>query len=112
MNSNFTFHTQPINVCKFNFRDPNILVETISFASVGKLQPFLISLNTSALIVMEVHCSLTHSEVVGYLAGVWDMNSNSKYSYKISSYLLLIKQILFSIDNKASLSLLEPACRQ
>ena len=27
---------------------------------------------------MDVHCSLTTSEVVGYLGGVWDMNNNSK----------------------------------
>ena len=55
-----------------------MLVETISFSSAGKLQPFLISLHTSALITMDVHCSLTRSEVVGYLAGSWDVNSNSK----------------------------------
>nr|CAG4641497.1 EOG090X020Z [Eurycercus lamellatus] len=57
--------------------DPNLLVETVSFAAVGKLQPFLISLNSAAQIVMEVHCSLTRSEVVGYLGGTWDMNSNT-----------------------------------
>ena len=60
-------------------RDPNSLVETISFANIGKLQPFLISLNTTALVVMDVHCSLTRSEVVGYLAGQWDINTNSEF---------------------------------
>nr|CAG4643045.1 EOG090X020Z [Ilyocryptus agilis] len=62
---------------RVTIEDPNLLVETISFASAGKLQPFLISLNTAALIVMDVHCSLTRSEVVGYLGGSWDMNSNT-----------------------------------
>nr|CAG4636814.1 EOG090X020Z [Ceriodaphnia reticulata]SVE72796.1 EOG090X020Z [Ceriodaphnia reticulata] len=60
-----------------SIEDPNLLIETISFAAVGKLQPFLISLSTAALVVMDVHCSLTHSEVVGYLAGMWDMNTNT-----------------------------------
>nr|CAH0107839.1 unnamed protein product [Daphnia galeata] len=60
-----------------SIEDPNSLVETISFANIGKLQPFLISLNTTALVVMDVHCSLTRSEVVGYLAGQWDINTNT-----------------------------------
>ncbi|XP_046464579.1 MPN domain-containing protein-like isoform X2 [Daphnia pulex] len=60
-----------------SIEDPNLLVEAISFANIGKLQPFLISLNTTALVVMDVHCSLTRSEVVGYLAGQWDINTNT-----------------------------------
>nr|SVE85984.1 EOG090X020Z [Daphnia similis]SVE86612.1 EOG090X020Z [Daphnia similis]SVE87239.1 EOG090X020Z [Daphnia similis]SVE87864.1 EOG090X020Z [Daphnia similis] len=60
-----------------SIEDPNLLIETISFANIGKLQPFLISLNSAALIVMEVHCFLTRSEVVGYLAGQWDINTNT-----------------------------------
>nr|SVE79978.1 EOG090X020Z [Daphnia magna] len=60
-----------------SIEDPTLLIETISFATIGKLQPFLISLNTAALIVMEVHCFLTRSEVVGYLAGQWDINTNT-----------------------------------
>nr|CAG4646851.1 EOG090X020Z [Megafenestra aurita]SVE92250.1 EOG090X020Z [Megafenestra aurita] len=60
-----------------SIEDLNLLVETISFATAGKLQPFLVSLNTAALVVMDVHCSLTSSEVVGYLGGLWDMNTNT-----------------------------------
>nr|SVE78720.1 EOG090X020Z [Daphnia lumholtzi] len=60
-----------------SIEDPNLLIETTSFANMGKLQPFLISLNSAALIVMEVHCFLTRSEVVGYLAGQWDINTNT-----------------------------------
>ena len=72
-----------VSISHFRFvitRDPNSLVETISFANIGKLQPFLISLNTTALVVMDVHCFLTRSEVVGYLAGQWDINTNSNYT--------------------------------
>nr|CAG4649131.1 EOG090X020Z [Scapholeberis mucronata]SVE93477.1 EOG090X020Z [Scapholeberis mucronata] len=57
--------------------DPHLLVETSAFTNMGKLQPFLVSINISALVVMEFHCSLTCSEVTGYLAGIWDMNANT-----------------------------------
>nr|SVE74044.1 EOG090X020Z [Daphnia barbata] len=60
-----------------SIEDTSLLIETVSFANIGKLQPFLISLNTAALIVMEVHCFMTQSEVVGYLAGQWDVNTNT-----------------------------------
>nr|CAG4642337.1 EOG090X020Z [Evadne anonyx] len=56
--------------------DGNLLVETLIFNNFGKLQPFTVSLHTSAAIVIDIHCSLTSSEVVGYLAGIWDMNTN------------------------------------
>ena len=71
-----------IELCRINewidefCRDGNMLVETLIFNSFGKLQPFTVSLHTSAAIVIDIHCSLTSSEVVGYLAGIWDMNSN------------------------------------
>lgn len=54
------------------------MVEAMSFTAMGKLQPFLVSMHTDALITIEVHCSMTSSQVVGYLAGSWDMNSNSE----------------------------------
>lgn len=73
-----------------------MLIETISFANIGKLQPFLISLNTAALIVMEVHCFLTRSEVVGYLAGQWDINTNSwVFSSRICKMTLIIENYIF-----------------
>jgi MPN domain-containing protein len=82
-------------------------VELISFATTGKLQPFLVSLHTSALIVMDVHCSLTTSEVVGYLGGVWDMNNNSKLMllpFKIRD----ISVLFSSINGETLLSRAEP----
>lgn len=61
-----------------SIEDPNILVELASFTNQGKLQPFLVSVHTSAVVVIDVHCSLTNSEVVGYLGGHWDANNNGK----------------------------------
>lgn len=59
-------------------RNPHLLVETTAFAAIGKLQPFLVSLSASALVVIDCHCSLVRCEVVGYLGGTWDTNTNSK----------------------------------
>jgi hypothetical protein len=50
---------------------------------MGKIQPFLLSMSTNAVLVMDFHCHLTTSEVVGYLAGHWDVNAHSKFSKKI-----------------------------
>lgn len=58
-----------------------MLVESVTFSSLGKIQPFLISLTTNAALVVDFHCHLTTSEVVGYLAGTWDVNSHGKYSF-------------------------------
>uniref|UniRef100_A0A1B6DKE7 MPN domain-containing protein n=3 Tax=Clastoptera arizonana TaxID=38151 RepID=A0A1B6DKE7_9HEMI len=56
--------------------DPNTLVESTPFSSMGKIQPFLVSMATNAALVMDFHCHLTTSEVVGYLAGQWDVNAH------------------------------------
>ncbi|XP_067002459.2 MPN domain-containing protein isoform X2 [Anabrus simplex] len=57
--------------------DPNTLVESTPFSALGKIQPFLVSLATNAVLVMDFHCHLTTSEVVGYLAGHWDVNAHN-----------------------------------
>ncbi|XP_046676788.1 MPN domain-containing protein-like isoform X3 [Homalodisca vitripennis] len=57
--------------------DPNTLVESIPFSLLGKIQPFLVSMATNAALVMDFHCHLTTSEVVGYLAGHWDVNAHN-----------------------------------
>jgi hypothetical protein len=36
-------------------------------------------MSTNAVLVMDFHCHLTTSEVVGYLAGHWDVNAHSKF---------------------------------
>lgn len=57
--------------------DPNTLVEIVPFSTLGKIQPFLVSMSTNAALVMDFHCHLTTSEVVGYLAGHWDVNAHN-----------------------------------
>lgn len=55
-----------------------MLVECTAFAALGKIQPFLVSMSTNAMLLMDFHCHLTTSEVCGYLAGQWDVNAHSK----------------------------------
>ncbi|KAF5288735.1 hypothetical protein FQA39_LY15307 [Lamprigera yunnana] len=57
--------------------DANTLVECIPFSNLGKIQPFLISLSTNAALLLDFHCHLIKSEVCGYLAGHWDVNSHN-----------------------------------
>ncbi|XP_018319492.1 MPN domain-containing protein CG4751-like isoform X2 [Agrilus planipennis] len=57
--------------------DANTLVECIPFSNLGKIQPFLVSLSTNAVFLMDFHCHLTRSEVCGYLGGHWDVNSHT-----------------------------------
>lgn len=50
----------------------------MTFATLGKLQPFHMSVSTSALLLMDLHCHLTKTEVSGYLGGAWDNNTHSE----------------------------------
>lgn len=59
--------------------DTNTLVETVSFAALSKIQPFLVSITTSSVLLMDFHCHLTKTEVCGYLGGSWDLNSHSEF---------------------------------
>lgn len=63
---------------RFLCSDANMLIEAVPFTSVGKLQPFLLTINSSALLLADFHCHLTMHEVCGYLGGTWDINSHSK----------------------------------
>lgn len=63
------------------FSDANTLVESTPFSSMGKIQPFLVSMATNAVLVMDLHCHLSTSEVVGYLAGHWDVNAHSEFNF-------------------------------
>ncbi|KAK3931366.1 MPN domain-containing protein [Frankliniella fusca] len=60
-----------------SMHDPNMLVESTAFSALGKIQPFLVSISSNALLVMDFHCHLTTSEVCGYLAGQWDVNAHN-----------------------------------
>ncbi|XP_067824211.1 MPN domain-containing protein [Heptranchias perlo] len=56
-------------------RDPHTLVELMSFTSVNKFQPFNVAISSNVLLLMDFHCHLTTSEVVGYLGGRWDTST-------------------------------------
>jgi len=52
-------------------------VELESFTHEGKMQPFTVSVSTSAMMVLDLHSHLSNEEVCGYLAGQWDPNSHN-----------------------------------
>ncbi|XP_018423473.1 PREDICTED: MPN domain-containing protein [Nanorana parkeri] len=56
-------------------RDPHTLVQLTSFMAINKFQPFHVSICSNALLLLDFHSHLTQSEVVGYLGGQWDTNS-------------------------------------
>lgn len=58
-----------------------MLIEAVSFSSAGKVQPFLVSVSSNALLVLDIHCHLKKEELYGYVAGTWDLNNHSKYKY-------------------------------
>ncbi|XP_045180077.2 MPN domain-containing protein-like isoform X2 [Mercenaria mercenaria] len=55
--------------------DMNQLVSCEMFTSLGKIQPYTVSMSTNSLLLMDFHCHLTTSEVVGYLGGKWDQSA-------------------------------------
>ncbi|XP_045058371.2 MPN domain-containing protein isoform X3 [Desmodus rotundus] len=69
----------PVRYCMLGSRDsarnPHTLVEVTSFAAVNKFQPFNVAISSNALFLLDFHSHLTRSEVVGYLGGRWDINS-------------------------------------
>ncbi|XP_069784926.1 MPN domain-containing protein isoform X2 [Narcine bancroftii] len=56
-------------------RDPHTLVELASFTSMNKFQPFNVAISSNVLLLVDFHCHLTTSEVVGYLGGRWDTST-------------------------------------
>ncbi|KAJ9577212.1 hypothetical protein L9F63_006186, partial [Diploptera punctata] len=74
----YVYYNYNIHLPYITFKyDPNTLVESTPFSTMGKIQPFLVSMATNAVLVMDFHCHLTTSEVVGYLAGHWDVNAHN-----------------------------------
>uniref|UniRef100_A0A8C9MB38 MPN domain containing n=1 Tax=Panthera tigris altaica TaxID=74533 RepID=A0A8C9MB38_PANTA len=55
--------------------NPHTLVEVTSFAAINKFQPFNVAISSNVLFLLDFHSHLTRSEVVGYLGGRWDINS-------------------------------------
>jgi len=52
-------------------------VELESFTDDGKMQPFTVSVSTSAMLILDLHSHLSKEEVCGYLAGHWDPNAHN-----------------------------------
>ena len=61
-----------IQCCLVFSRDNNLLVQSELFSTMGKIQPFTASMSTNSQLLLDFHCHLTTSEVVGYLGGKWD----------------------------------------
>ncbi|XP_042230728.1 MPN domain-containing protein-like isoform X2 [Homarus americanus] len=57
--------------------DMNTMVELTSFQSLGRMQPFTVTMSSSAMAMIDIHAHLTTSEVVGYLAGQWDVTNHN-----------------------------------
>lgn len=56
-------------------RDPHTLVELSAFSAINRFQPFNVAVSSNVLLLMDFHCHMTTSEVVGYLGGRWDTNT-------------------------------------
>ncbi len=55
----------------------SILLDVDTFQSLGKMQPFTVSISSSALLVLDLHSHMVTEPVCGYLAGQWDLNSHN-----------------------------------
>ncbi|XP_062854908.1 MPN domain-containing protein [Trichomycterus rosablanca] len=66
----------PVRYCTLGTRDiardPHTLVELSAFSAINRFQPFNVAVSSNVLLLMDFHCHLTTSEVVGYLGGRWD----------------------------------------
>ncbi|XP_016159920.1 PREDICTED: MPN domain-containing protein [Ficedula albicollis] len=73
----------PVRYCTLGTRDsarnPQTLVEVTSFAAINKFQPFNVAISSNVLLLLDFHSHLTRSEVVGYLGGRWDTNTQCRW---------------------------------
>ncbi|CRL01029.1 CLUMA_CG014499, isoform A [Clunio marinus] len=58
-------------------QDINMLVEAVPFSNIGRVQPFLVNITSSATLLIDFHSHLTTNEVCGYLGGTWDFNTHN-----------------------------------
>uniref|UniRef100_A0AAY4CV93 MPN domain-containing protein n=1 Tax=Denticeps clupeoides TaxID=299321 RepID=A0AAY4CV93_9TELE len=69
----------PVRYCNLGTRDAardsHTLVELSAFSAINRFQPFNVAVSSNVLLLMDFHCHLTTSEVVGYLGGRWDTNT-------------------------------------
>merc|ERR1712088_75143 len=68
-------HSSSLNASMSN--NKTTFVDLESFAAEGKMQPFTVSVSTSAMLIPDLHSHLALEEVCGYLAGQWDPNSHN-----------------------------------
>lgn len=85
-------------------RDPCTLVELASFISVNKFQPFNVAISSNVLLLVDFHCHLTTSEVVGYLGGRWDTSTQQSSSLLTDVYVLTVLTILRAFPCRIRLS--------
>ncbi|NWI38068.1 MPND protein, partial [Picathartes gymnocephalus] len=75
----------PVRYCSLGTRDsarnPQTLVEVTSFAAINKFQPFNVAISSNVLLLLDFHSHLTRSEVVGYLGGRWDTNTQCRWGF-------------------------------
>ena len=55
----------------------SMLINVDSFQASGKMQPFTVSLSSSAMLILDLHSHMVKVSVVGYLAGQWDLNAHN-----------------------------------
>ena len=55
----------------------SMLVDVDTFQSQGKIQPFTVSLSSSAMLILDLHSHMVKESVTGYLAGQWDLNAHN-----------------------------------
>ena len=72
----------------------SILVDVDSFQTLGKIQPFTVSISSSALLILDLHSHMITEPVCGYLAGslFWPKNAEIWLfsNYKIWSLCLQV----------------------
>lgn len=70
-----------VNHCVLGNRSPehdmNTLVTCTPFTAMDRIQPFTVTIATNCLLLIDFHCHLSNSEVVGYLGGSWDIASHN-----------------------------------
>lgn len=94
-NNNYYYYMVLFNILYNNddaivavfFSDMNTMVELTSFQALGRMQPFNVTMSSSAMAMVNIHSHLTTSEVVGYLAGQWDVTNHS--------WFLFVTKVLF-----------------
>lgn len=55
----------------------SMLFDVDTFQSLGKIQPFTVSLSSSAMLILDLHSHMVRTSVCGYLGGQWDLNAHN-----------------------------------